>query len=93
MQQPDAPQRAGNEHGSEPDADQPGRPEAGGPRTERPADHEGPVGRDGAQHPPTDRKNDPAETERRHQGDVEPPSNERDPQASRRDVAGRTRRR
>jgi hypothetical protein len=80
--QPDAPQRAGNEHGSLPDADRPGGPGGAGPRTERPADHEGPIGPDGVQHAPTDRSNDPAETERRRQGDVEPPPDERDPRVN-----------
>lgn len=46
-------QHAGTEHGSVPDADQPGRPTGTGPDTERPVDHEGPVGVDGAQQPPT----------------------------------------
>lgn len=82
MQQPMEPQRAGTEHGSAADADQPGRPDATGPDTERPVDHEGPVGADGAQHPPTDRSNDPAEIERAHQGDVEPPPDEQDPRVS-----------
>lgn len=82
MHEPTTPQRAGTEHGSVADADQPGRPGGAEPDTERPADHEGPVGADGAQHPPTDRTNDPAETEREHQGDVEPPPHERDQRGS-----------
>ena len=82
MDQSKGSQRAGTEHGSVSDADQPGRPGGGDPDTQRPVDHEGPVGADGAQHPPTDRSNDPAEIERKHQGDVEPPPEERDPRVS-----------
>lgn len=70
--------RSGTGTGGAADTATQGAPGSPQPTTQRPADQEGPTGSDGAQHPPSDRDADPAEWERRAQGDVEPPPAERD---------------